>query len=75
MSSTAQRPKGRSMKELRAIIAAEDARRDRLMSAWDEMTEADQLSVVEFAEKISSTRVYHDRSEKAEQEAAAMLEP
>lgn len=56
MDTTTERPKGRSMKELRSIIAAEDGRRDQLMDAWAEMTEDEQGRVVAFAEEIAAMR-------------------
>jgi hypothetical protein len=45
---------GRSMKELRAIIAAEDARRNDLMDAWDGLTEDAQVELVLYARGLAA---------------------
>lgn len=47
-----ERPKGRSMRELRAIIAAEDARRQRLLDAWGDLPVQDQVEVITHAESL-----------------------
>ena len=49
MSATQQR-QGRSMKELRRII--EDERRDDLLEAFANLTEAEQFALVRYAQSL-----------------------
>jgi hypothetical protein len=52
MNAQTEQPQGRSMKELRAIIAAEDARRADLMEAWENLTEPEQFKLVRYAQSL-----------------------
>jgi hypothetical protein len=52
MTPNTQQPQGRSMKELRRIIAAEDARRDDLLEAFGNLTEAEQFALVRYAQGL-----------------------
>jgi hypothetical protein len=53
MSAKTDQPQGRSMTELKRIIAAEDARRADLMDAWAELTEAEQFALVRYAQNLA----------------------
>ncbi len=54
MNEMQDRPAGRSIKELHRIIAASDARLDRITSVWNELTDAQQEALATDAEAMDS---------------------
>jgi hypothetical protein len=55
MNAQNDQPKGRSMKELHRIIAAEDARRADLLDAFAKLTEVQQVALVRYAQILAGT--------------------
>lgn len=52
---TEEQPKGRTMRDLRAIVAAEDKRRQRLLNAWVDLPEHDQNRVIALAQELRAS--------------------
>ncbi len=54
MNEMQDRPVGRSIKELHRIIAASDARLDRITSVWNELVDEQQDALAQDAEAMHS---------------------
>jgi hypothetical protein len=53
---------GRSMREIKQIVARDQARYDRLTEAWDGLTEEQQEQLVSDAEAIVSENEMEDEA-------------
>lgn len=51
----AAKPEGRTMRELRYIVAASHARLDRIGDVWDELTDAEQEALATRAEAMHAS--------------------
>jgi hypothetical protein len=49
MNDQTTKPQGRSMPELRAIVAADQERWDQLAEIWDSLMPAEQIQLIETA--------------------------
>lgn len=54
MNDSPEQPQGRSMTEIRAILAADTARWERLAEAWPNLTDEEQERLTVLAESAAA---------------------
>ena len=55
MSTDTKQPQGKSMRELREIVAKDNARFDRIAAVWGNLTDDEQKELVHCAEAMAAS--------------------